>query len=458
MLGGQILASQLRNVQGVYLTMDDPGLLANSQLATILGGGLELSGQNISFPQLTSAESATIVIRDVQADLSHLTSLTGSSLTVTDGGTAMLDAVTNINGSNFWVYEGVTLALPAVTSYAHASTGSDQIRTWRAEGAGSVLSLPNVTSVTGGTYWNTELDIQAFWGGQVLLPSLTEITEVPGVDNRERAIDILAQGADSRIDLSSLASFTDLNGTSALGWAQWSTISGVLGGQILAGQLRNVQGVYLTMDGPGLLANSQLATILGGGLELSGQNISFPQLTSAESATIVIRDVQADLSHLTSLTGSSLTVTDGGTAMLDAVTNINGSNFWVYEGVTLALPAVTSYAHASTGSDQIRTWRAEGAGSVLSLPNVTSVTGGTYWNTELDIQAFWGGQVLLPSLTEITEVPGVDNRERLSTFWRKEPTAASIYRPWRRSPISTGRALRVGPSGRRSAAGWGARS
>ena len=133
------------------------------------------------------------------------------------------------------------------------------------------------------------------------------------------------------------------------------------------------------MDGPGLLANSQLATILGGGLELSGQNISFPQLTSAESATIVIRGVQADLSHLTSLTGSSLTVTDGGTATLDAVTNINGSNFWVYDGVTLALPAATSYSHASTGNEQTRTWRAEGADSVLSLPNVTTITGGSHY-------------------------------------------------------------------------------
>ena len=371
--------------------------LQSQESLRITGGSLTVSGGSHVAGDLTMSPGTTLRAEGA-----------GASLSVQ--GTASID------GANLFAISGGSLALPGATRYAHASTGGDQIRTWRAEGAGSVLSLPNVTSVTGGSHWNTELDIQAFWGGQVLLPSVTEITELPGGETRERDYRHSAQGADSRIDLSSLASFTDLNGTSASGWAQWSTISSVLGGQILASQLRNVQGVYLTMDGPGLLANPQLATILGGGLELSGQNISFPQLTSVESATIVIRGVQADLSHLTSLTGCSLTVTDGGTATLDAVTNINGSSFWVYDGVTLALPAVTSYAHASTGSDQIRTWRAEGAGSVLSLPNVTSVTGGTYWNTELDIQAFWGGQVLLPASPKSPKCPVSTTASAPSTF------------------------------------------
>ena len=129
------------------------------------------------------------------ADLSALTSLARSSLTLVDGGTAQVDAVSNIDGASLLVYDGVTLSLPAATSYNHASTGNSQVRTLRAEGAGSVLSLPNVTSITSGSHYGSELDIQALWGGQILLGHVTEIAEPSDGDLRQRAIDILAQGA-----------------------------------------------------------------------------------------------------------------------------------------------------------------------------------------------------------------------------------------------------------------------
>ena len=68
--------------------------------------------------------------------------------------------MTNADGSASIVTAG-TLSLPGVTSYTHTAGTLANTATLRATGAGSVLDLPNVTTVTGGNGLNDQLWIRS---------------------------------------------------------------------------------------------------------------------------------------------------------------------------------------------------------------------------------------------------------------------------------------------------------
>ncbi len=369
--GGAILAGTLVDARGVELVLDGSGTVPIAQIVSLTDGAATLSGQDYAFP--------------------------GGAVTLSNGGTADLSRAHAIDGASFWVNDGVTLALPAARSYAHATTANDQTRSLRASGAGSVLDLSNVSSITGGTNWNSDLTIEAVAGGQIDLGRVRQIADARSGELRYGRMSVTADGADSVVDLSALITFQDFD------TSERSRLVASGGGTVLAGSLVDVRGVELVLDGTGTLPLAQLSSLTEGAATLSGQDYAFPGLENASGTTFTINGVHADLGAVTNLTRGALTLSSGGTANLSSARTIDGASFWVNDGVTLALPAARSYAHAATANDQTRVLRAAGAGSVLDLSQVAHITGGRNWNSDLVIEALAGGHVDLRAVADILE-------------------------------------------------------
>ena len=193
------------------LTLDGTGTLPIGQLATFTSGVGRLSGTDHTFTGLANASGTAFIVDAVAADLSGVTNLSLGSVTLNAGGSADLTNASNIDGASFVVNDGVTLSLPAATAYAHASTGNSQLRTFRAFGAGSRLDLSNLTGITNGSHWNSDIAIEAFGGGTVDLKNVTQIVDFIGGDTHERVMSIAADGAGSLIDLTALMNFHDAN-------------------------------------------------------------------------------------------------------------------------------------------------------------------------------------------------------------------------------------------------------
>ena len=299
--GGTINAGQLVALDGVGLSLGENGTLPTSQIETITNG-------------------AGVIVDGVSPDFSSLTDITGAGFLVRNGG---------------------TLALP-VTSYVGNS--ANFFTTLRAEGAGSLLDLSNVTTLSGATFVNDVLKIEAADGGRVDLSQLEEVTG--GLTG------FTADGEASIIDLQALTSFTRTG-------RGGSSLNVLNGGTINAGQLVALDGVGLSLGENGTLPTSQIETITNG-------------------AGVIVDGVSPDFSSLTDITGAGFLVRNGG---------------------TLALP-VTSYVGNS--ANFFTTLRAEGAGSLLDLSNVTTLSGATFVNDVLKIEAADGGRVDLSQLEEVT--------------------------------------------------------
>ncbi|MCA9049990.1 MAG: hypothetical protein KDA89_14740, partial [Planctomycetaceae bacterium] len=117
--------------------------------------------------------------------------------------------------------DGVVLELPAVTSVT-GSLGN----TWQADGTGSVLRLPSLTSIANGDGHAFDMFLRATTGGRIELPAVTTIVDPNTGDTRNRGVHITADGPGSTIDLSALLQFTDANPDerSSLSAANFGTI------------------------------------------------------------------------------------------------------------------------------------------------------------------------------------------------------------------------------------------
>ena len=352
-----------------------------------------------------------MTVTGVHADFPLLENLSYGSLTLSGGGTADVSQVRNIDRSSLIVRDGVTLSVPLATQYRHSSTGNSQQRTLRAEGAGSVLDLGNVQNIVGGTHYNAKLDIEALAGGQIRLGAVLAINDPNSGDDRQRSIDVRADGADSVVDLSSLRRVIDIRGSSSSGDSIWSVMAAHNGGTIQADQLLSLQGTQLILDGTGTQSIDQLQGISGGALTVSGTDYVFPQLKQS-SAAMSVTGVHADFPQLDNLSYGSLTLSGGGTADVSQVRNIDRSSLIVRDGVTLSVPLATQYRHSSNGNSQQRTLRAEGAGSVLDLGQVRNIVGGTHYNARIEIAALGGGHVNLSRVRSIDDPDGGDTRQR----------------------------------------------
>ncbi len=293
---------------------------------------------------------------------SQITSFTNATFTVTGGTLALGNGLTKVNGSSFLVSGGAALSLPGVTSYTGQTGGTT---TLEATGAGSTLTLANLTSLTEDTTsYGSRNYIEALAGGTVNLPALTtirtgfEVLKSDGTDNG---------GTGSVVNAPALTSFTTLSDSFG------NSLLQVTNGAAMNEALATFANVNLTIDGTGTLSTSQI----------------------------------------TSFTNATFTMTGGTLALPSGLTNVNGSTFLVSGGAALSLPGVTSYI-GQTGSTT--TLEAKGAGSTLTLANLTSLTEDTSsYGSRNYIEALAGGTVDLPALTQIStgyevlESDGSDN-------------------------------------------------
>src|SRR5262249_14181581 len=149
------------------------------------------------------------------------------------------------------------------TSYNHASTGSNQDRHLQAAGAGSVLDLSGVTSVTNGTNFGNHIYVDALDGGLVDLSAVTQINDGSGGDTRVRAVLITANGgtaAPSTVKLSALTTFSDVNaGDVNLGGdTAFSRLDAYSGGVLQTPALTRLTGVYIGRDAASSVNTAQI--------------------------------------------------------------------------------------------------------------------------------------------------------------------------------------------------------
>ena len=207
------------------LELDGTGTIAIGQFTDFTSGRIAVSGSDRSFSQLVNASDTDFVIQGAHVDLPLLARLRLGGMTLQSGGTASVPVLWEIDGASFYISEGVTLAVPAATSYTHASTANDQQRSWIVEGPSSRLDLSNVTTITGGTHYNSRLNVEAWSGGVIDLSKVAQIKDPDTGDTRYRAVAMIVEGVGSRLRLNTLNEFADRNAGSTSGNNLWSSVT-----------------------------------------------------------------------------------------------------------------------------------------------------------------------------------------------------------------------------------------
>lgn len=339
--GGSILARNLVSLSAVTLKLNSQSTISTSQMVSLTDGEINVQG--------------------IAADFAALTNILNSTVIIAGGGTANLPQVASFHGSSLDVSGGVTLNLPNVVSYAGQSNPNTR---FKASGAGTQLSLPNLTTISGGSFISTFF-VQAHDGATLDLSAVHTITG--------GATQVVADGVDSQIDFSALTSFTDDNGNRA------SIIDENNGGSILAPELTTITAATLILDSDSSMDTSQITSVLEGAIH--------------------VHTINANLNALTNLTNSELKLSAGATTNIDQINSIQGASLIVEDGVTLVVPNVTSYASRSRDTTY---FRARGAGSRLSFPHLTEMTGATFIGTHR-VEALEGGIV---DLSHVQSIPG----------------------------------------------------
>jgi hypothetical protein len=134
----------------------------------------------------------------------HLPALTniGSGLTLENGGAVTVPLLRNINGASLSAQNGSVLSLPNVTSLVINRAGT----TFSAHGAGSLIDLAHVTNVF--VTPDAWFAVQARYGGQVDLRGLESISG--------GSSDLWADGSGSLLRLTRLSGFSTPLGASSL--------------------------------------------------------------------------------------------------------------------------------------------------------------------------------------------------------------------------------------------------
>ncbi|MBS0265753.1 MAG: hypothetical protein JSS02_27730, partial [Planctomycetes bacterium] len=304
---------------------------------------MSANGGRLLTPNLATLGGISVSIdADTLIDLENLVSFTTSALTV-DGTNVVLQNVTNVDGSSLVVRGGGALALPAVRHFAAYSGGIGESSSLSAVGAGSVLDLSNVSGLSGTTGWADSFGIIAEQGGRLDLSGVVAITT--------GSAQVKADGTDSVVDFSSLTQFSATYGFQT----PVATLMSSNGGSLLTSNLESLDSVSLS----------------------------------------IAADTLIDLGKLVSVTSSELIV-DGTNFELQNVTRIDGSSITVRSSGRLTIPSVSSY---DAGLSQDRYLLAE-SGGVLDLSHITSLTASATGDLTY-IQAYSGGQVLLPGLASI---------------------------------------------------------
>jgi hypothetical protein len=286
----------------------------------------------------------------------------GRSFSVSNSITAFTaNGPATISSANLFALNGAQMILAQATNYADNGSADYTIR---AEGVGAKIDLSGVTNLTGIANASHEIFIEALSGGQVIL---SNVANFPA-----GAIDVLANGAGSLVDLASLTNFTGYL------FFAYTGLEAINGGSINIPNLARLADVNVRLDATGTMQTTQMQYMTNSSIRADGAGLSFAGLTN--------------------LTSSSVILTNGGTAAFPIAANINGSSFDVASGVTLSFPAAQNYVH--TGGD--RSFRVRGAGTALDLSALTNVTARP-GPDDLFIECYNGGTI---NMSNVVQFPG----------------------------------------------------
>ncbi len=441
--GGQVLLGKVAADYGGDLSASADGSNSLVDLSSLAGNAgtmnVEASGGgSLLIPQL--AESGVL------------------NLTLGADGFIPTAQLTNITGASFYANGGAVISLPGVVNYQ--PPGACEGLTWQANGTGSTINFPALTNVTG-TVVCSELIIQAVNGGQVLLSNAVadlggvisvradgsnSLVDLSSLAGNAGTMNVEASGGGSLL-IPQLAESGVLNLTLGTGGfiptAQLTNITGAsfyandgavislpgvmnyqppaacyglmwqasgTGGKLIFPALTNVTGTVLCSDlnvqalNGGQVSLNKAVANLGGVLtvEADGSNsvVSLPLLATNAGALNLEASGGGSvlMPHLANGGNINLNLGADGFISTAQLTNITGANFTVSGGAVMSLPGVVNY-QPPTACESIA-WQVSGAGSELSLPALTNLTGNLVCGL-LTVKALSGGQVLLGNVQDV---------------------------------------------------------
>jgi hypothetical protein len=180
---------------------------SSSVMIDVSGNPTISDNSNTSILNLTDYDSLDITggsfttNSGVSKVMGALTVSPGASLTINNAGSTFTDGTsTTINGANLYAYYGASMTLSAATSLAGATFGTT-IDAYGTSGTGtpSIISFPNLTNLSGATD-NYFLYLEAESGGELGLPEVSNITS--------GRVDLTTSGAGSVLYLTDLTTIT----------------------------------------------------------------------------------------------------------------------------------------------------------------------------------------------------------------------------------------------------------
>ncbi len=395
--GGAILTGALATLNRGDLQLDDnQSSITTSHITSITSSNLYVyGGGDLAFPalsQFSQPNGATLLANGAGSvlDLSSLTSLVGASsystlsIDAQAGGKVNLSNVTGQPSGRIYANAQGTNSIIDFSKLPELFSDSQYDSELEAGSGGAILTGAlatlnrgdlqlddNQSSITTSHITSiTSSNLYVYGGGDLAFPALSQFSQPNGAT-------LLANGAGSVLDLSSLTSLVGASSYSTLsidaqagGKVNLSNVTSQPSGRIYA----NAQGTNSIIDFsklPELFSDSQYDSGLEAG---TGGAILTGALTTLNRGDLQLDDNQSSIitSHITSITSSNLSV---------------------YAGGDLAFPALSQFSQPNGA-----TLLATGAGSVLDLTSLTSLVGATgYADLNFDAQA--GGTIDLSSLS-----------------------------------------------------------
>ena len=308
--GSRIDASSLTEVVGeaglnIEYAARDGGEIDAPLVSVLIGVALNLN-EAASFDSLVNGTRLAVSATGSEASVSFplLTTLQDGNLSLSDGATVSVPLLSNIAGTNISVSGGVTLALPSVDENVVATS----VSSLSATGVGSVLDLSGLSTISNTGVLVSQVRVLASDGGFVDLSGLTRF-EHPfqsGLSFQQGTSSIVAEGAGSRIDASSL---TEVVGEAGL------NIEYALrdGGEIDAPLVSDLIGVALNLseatsfDFGGTLSLTNAEVVLAQDAELNVVQLNIDPSSLVSGGGVINGDV--DNSGIVQLDSNTLQIT-----------------------------------------------------------------------------------------------------------------------------------------------------
>jgi hypothetical protein len=416
----------LRSLSGSAVNLPGGATFNANAMTSFAGGSISVAGGAVfNATSLGSVDSTTVALSgSATLNFPSLLAWTNTDLALPAGSTFIHGPVSNVDFSALSISGGASLTLPNVSSYHNDLLDFRANKALlSADGAGSVLSLPNLATINSASYgfggaWL--YSVQAINGGLVDLSNLASASGSPlnngGGDDALRFL--IASGGTIRLDhLSTLSGNTrfdfqvptyTLPSLSSAAGVQFNlSASGVLN----VPALRSLSASSVNLPGGATFNGNAMTSFAGGSISVAGgAAFNATSLASVDSTTVTLSGSSTlKLPSLLSWTNTDLNLPAGGTFIHGPVSNIDLSALSVSNGVTLSLPNVLSYRIDLLDFRANKALlSASGPGAVLSVPNLSSLSSASYgfsgqWT--YSVQAINGGVVDLSGLRTINGSP-----------------------------------------------------